>query len=177
MTSDVQFVASVFLFAAVVAAVVVDVVTCRTHGLPTLLLLRPALATSTSTVVASFAPTRIVVLLILTAKAGAGLHLALSVLICLTIVKCLIVFEVHFRIRPQGLRTIECMLLVRILIVLMEQLTVWWPLLRLVLSLPARLAVLEDAIRTSNRRQKLGFRSVNPLPLLRAVRDHEGMAC
>lgn len=175
MTSDVQFVASVFLFAAVVAAVVVDVVTCRTHGLPTLLLFRPALATST--VVASFAATRIVVLLILTAKAGAGLHLALSVLICLTIVKCLIVFEVHFRIRPQGLRTIECMLLVRILIVLMEQLTVWWPLLRLVLSLPARLAVLEDAIRTSNWRQKLGFRSVNPLPLLRAVRDHEGMAC
>lgn len=174
MTSDVQFVASVFLFAAVVAAVVVDVVTCRTHGLPTLLLFRPALATAT---VASFAATRIVVLLILTAKAGAGLHLALSVLICLTIVKCLIVFEVHFRIRPQGLRTIECMLLVRILIVLMEQLTVWRPLLRLVLSLPARLAVLEDAIRTSNWRQKLGFRSVNPLPLLRAVRDHEGMAC
>lgn len=57
------------------------------------------------------------------------------------------------------------MLFVRML-VLVQQLTVRWALLCLVLTLPARLTVLQNAVGAADRRQKLCFCSVHPLPLL-----------
>lgn len=50
-------------------------------------------------------------------------------------------------------------------------------MLRLVLTLATGLAILQDAVCAADGRQELGFGSVDPLALLRAVRDHEGLAC
>jgi len=48
--------------------------------------------------------------------------------------------------------------------------------LGLILALSARLTVLENTVGASDGRQKLCFRSEQPLSLLRAVRNHESLA-
>lgn len=60
--------------------------------------------------------------------------------------------------------------------VLLEELAVLGALLGLILALSAGLAILKNAVCASDGWQKLCFRSVHSLSLLRAVRDHEGLA-
>ena len=88
----------------------------------------------------------------------------------------LTVLEGHLGVGPQRLRPIEHLLFLRVLrSVLLEQLAVLRALLSLILSLPARLAILQNAIGASDRWQKLCFRSVHSRALLGAVSNHESL--
>ena len=90
----------------------------------------------------------------------------------------LVVFEGDLRVGPQRLRAVEDLLFLGVLrTVLLEQLAVLCALLGLILTLPAGLAILQNAVRASDRRQKLCFSSVHSRPLLRTVRNHEGLTC
>jgi len=88
------------------------------------------------------------------------------------------VLEIHLGVSPEGLSSVEHLLFLRVLYVavLLNELAVLRALLGLILALSAGLAVLKNTVCASDGRQKLCFRSEQPLSPLRAVRDHESLA-